>query len=345
MKIVRNNILSVTVFLFVIFLLGMMELMMDDSMLVLDQFLPGAGWVQIILLAIYGAFLANKMQDASQSAIWRKRSWLLFSIVFFSQFALGVLADERFMMTGKLHLPVPFMIVAGPVFRAQLTIMPILLLSSIVLSGPAWCSHYCYFGAWDNLSASPKVRLRNYGLRLKHKDKALSIKEMRRPIKNKWVWKWSFMVLVVLSAWLFRMLNFSKLEALIPALVLAGIGIGIMVFISRKRNKMVHCTTFCPIGTIVNFGKFISPFRMKIESNCTNCMLCIPSCPYDALNVEDIKARKPGLTCTLCGDCVTSCEVGAIQYRFFKLSPTAARNLYLFITISLHVLCMGLARI
>lgn len=299
-------------------------------MLVLDQFLPGAGWLQILLLAVYGAFLANKMQDASQSAIWRKRSWLLFSIVFFSQFALGILADDRFMMTGKLHLPVPFMIISGPIFRAQITIMPILLFSSILLSGPAWCSHYCYFGAWDGLS---------------DKDKASSIREMRRPIKNKWAWKWSFLVLVILSAWLFRMLNFSKMEALIPALALAGIGIGIMVFISRKRHKMVHCTTFCPVGTLVNFGKFISPFRMKIESNCTNCMLCIPSCPYDALNVEDIKAGKPGLTCTLCGDCVTSCEVGAIQYRFFKLSPTAARNLYLFITISLHVLCMGLARI
>ncbi|MEA1878039.1 MAG: 4Fe-4S binding protein [Bacteroidota bacterium] len=329
----------------------MMELMMDDSMLVLDQFLPGAGWVQIILLAIYGAFLVNKMQDASESAIWRKRSWLLFSIVFFSQFALGILADDRFMMTGKLHLPVPFMILSGPVFRMQLTIMPILLFSSILLSGPAWCSHYCYFGAWDGVAATP--RLKAFGLWRKDKSKGkvigdkgvLSVKEMRKPIRNKWVWKWSFLVLVILAAWLFRMLNFSKLEALIPALALAGIGIGIMVFISRKRNKMVHCTTFCPVGTLVNFGKFISPFRMKIASNCTNCMLCIPSCPYDALNVEDIKAGKPGLTCTLCGDCVTSCEVGAIQYRFFKLSPTAARNLYLFITISLHVLCMGLARI
>jgi len=351
MKIRQEFILPIAVFLFVLFLLGTMKLMMDSSMLIFDQFVSGAGWLQIMLLGTYGAFLANKMQDAARSAIWRKRSWLIFSLVFFSQFALGVFVDSRFMMTGKLHLPVPFMIISGPVFRAQLTIMPILLFSSILLTGPAWCSHFCYFGAWDGLAATPGHKI--FGLWKKNKYEGinvsnrggLSIKEMRKPIKNKWIWKWSFMVLVILSAWIFRMLNFSQLESLIPALVLAGIGIGIMVFISRKRKKMVHCSTFCPVGTLVNFGKFISPFRMKIKSNCTNCMLCIPSCPYDALNIEDIKAGKPGLTCTLCGDCVSSCEVGAIQYTFLRLSSAAARNLYLFLTISLHILCLGLARI
>ncbi|MCD6347355.1 MAG: 4Fe-4S binding protein [Bacteroidales bacterium] len=347
MKAVQKNSLPIAVFVFVSFILGMMELMMDTPMLIFDRFVPGLGWLQIVILATYGAILTSKMQDASQSAIWRRRSWLLFSIVFFSQFALGILADERFLMTGKLHLPVPFMIVAGPVYRAQLTIMPILLLSSIILSGPAWCSHYCYFGAWDDA-----IRIKALGFRLKDKDKdKLKVKSkkgggsVREPLRNKWVWKWSFLILVVLFAWLFRMLSFSGLETLIPALAFSTIGVGIMVFISRKRNKMVHCVSFCPIGTIVNFGKFISPFRMKIAPSCTNCMRCIPTCQYDALNAEDIKAGKPGLTCTLCGDCVTSCEVSAIQYKFFNLSPKAARNLYLFITISLHVLCMGLARL
>lgn len=307
-----------------------MQIMMDTSMMMIERFIPGAGWFQIVLLAFYGAFLAAKMKDAGKSAKWRKRSWLIFSIVFFTQFALGILADERFLMTGKLHLPIPFMIAAGPIYRAQMSIMPIMLLSSIVLTGPAWCSHFCYFGAWDNLAASQK---------------GLSVKEMRRPLKNKWFWKSSFLVLVILVAWIFRMLNFSGLQTLIPALALGAIGVGIMVFVSRRRHKMAHCVSFCPIGTIVNLGKYISPFRMKIESNCTKCMLCIPSCPYDALNVNDIKAGKPGMTCTLCGDCVTSCEVSAIQYKFFKLSPKAARNLYLFITIGIHVLCLGLARL
>ncbi len=125
----------------------MMKIMMDTPMLMFDRFFDGAGWLQIILLAAYGAFLTQKMLDPSQSAVWRKRSWLLFSIVFFTQFALGLIADERFLMSGSLHMPAPFMIIAGSVYRGRMTIMPILLLSSIALSGPAWCSHYCYLGA------------------------------------------------------------------------------------------------------------------------------------------------------------------------------------------------------
>ena len=156
MNFIKKYSLSISVSIFVVFILGMMKLMMDTPMLMLDRFMDGAGWIQIIILAGYGAFLAHKMRDPGKSAIWRKRSWLFFSIIFFAQFALGLIADERFLMSGNLHLPAPFMIIAGPVYRGQMTIMPILLISSIVLSGPAWCSHYCYFGAWDGLAASRK---------------------------------------------------------------------------------------------------------------------------------------------------------------------------------------------
>ena len=53
-------------------------------------------------------------------------------------------------MTGKLHLPVPMMILAGPIYRGHTSVMSILFLSTLILSGPAWCSHLCYFGAIDN---------------------------------------------------------------------------------------------------------------------------------------------------------------------------------------------------
>jgi len=349
MKSLSSYKISIAVAVFVIFILGMMKLMMETPMLMFDRFIDGTGWFQIALLASYGAFLAHKMQDPSQSAVWRQRSWLLFSIVFFSQFILGLVADERFLMSGKLHLPAPFMIVAGPIYRGQMTIMPILLLSSIILSGPAWCSHYCYFGAWDGLAASGKnkdARLMTQDGRPKTQDSRPKKKDnwRRVPIRNKWAWKWSFLVLFMLSAIIFRLSGLSGWQTLGPALGMAIVGIGIIIFITRKTGKMVHCTTFCPIGTIVNFTRFISPFRMTIDSSCTSCMKCIPSCPYDALNVKDIKSGKPGLTCTLCGDCVSSCEHSSINYRFFRLSPNASRNLYLFITISLHILCLGLAR-
>lgn len=50
------------------------------------------------------------------------------------------------------------MILAGPIYRGHISVMTILFLSTVVLSGPAWCSHLCYFGAIDNLAASGKTR-------------------------------------------------------------------------------------------------------------------------------------------------------------------------------------------
>lgn len=113
-----------------------------------------------------------------------------------------------------------------------------------------------------------------------------------------------------------------------------------------NRGRMVHCTIFCPVGTVVNLARYANPIRIRIDRNsCTNCMLCYSSCKYDALNRKDIEARKPGITCTLCGDCLSSCHTGSIAYGFPGLSPDSARNLYLLITITLHAATMALARI
>ena len=72
---------------------------------------------------------------------------------FFGQLALGIFADPIFLMTGKLHLPIPAVILAGPLYRFEGLFMPILFISTLLLSGPAWCSQLCYFGAFDAWSA------------------------------------------------------------------------------------------------------------------------------------------------------------------------------------------------
>ena len=92
------------------------------------------------------------MQDPAKVSRWRKYTWFVFSVVFFSQLLLGLLVSDKFLMTGKLHLPVPMMILAGPIYRGHTSVMTILFLSTVILSGPAWCSHLCYFGAIDNLA-------------------------------------------------------------------------------------------------------------------------------------------------------------------------------------------------
>jgi polyferredoxin len=240
--------------------------------------------------------------------------------------AIGLAGVDRFLMTGELHLPIPAMILAGPVYRTEIGFMTVLFLSTILISGPAWCSQLCYFGALDGLASKTRGS---------KKDK--SIKTGPYKIVG--------LVLVVSITLLLKLLNVDTLIATVIALLFASGGLLVMLLISRKKGKMVHCLTYCPIGTIVNYTRFINPFRFKIDNSCTNCMRCIPVCKYDALNPENIKLKSPGITCTLCGDCVSACKPNSFYYKFPGLGPVASRNLYIGVTITLHAMFMALARI
>lgn len=104
------------------------------------------------------------------------------------------------------------------------------------------------------------------------------------------------------------------------------IGLLIMLLFSRKRRKMVHCSSYCPIGTLVSFLKYLSPFRVRLTTDCCHCMACTNACRYDALHKEEIKKGKIGYTCTYCGDCLSACKHGAIEYHFrdcARLLPSA----------------------
>ncbi|MCF8378029.1 MAG: 4Fe-4S binding protein [Bacteroidales bacterium] len=319
--------LSVYVFLFVIFLLSFVQLKVENPMIILERFVKNGGWFEILAVAFYGSFIVYKMQDPGKTAKWRMISWTVFTVVFFSQLLLGLFGFEKFLMTGKLHLPIPMMILSGPVYRGELSIMTLLFLSTVILTGPAWCSQLCYFGALDNISASKK-------------------KPAKGKIKNRTAIKFTLLFLII---FLTIVLRWFKVDLLVSTLIAAFfgiVGVFIIIFISARQGKMIHCLSWCPIGTIVNYTRFINPFRMYIDStSCTLCNLCTSSCNYDALNREDIKSGKPGISCTLCGDCVSSCHASSIKYKFFKMKPESARGLYLFLTISLHAVFLALGRI
>ena len=123
------------------------------------------------------------------------------------------------------------------------------------------------------------------------------------------------------------------------------IGLLVMLLFSRKRRKMVHCSSYCPIGTLVSFLKYLSPFRVRLTTDCCYCMACTNACRYDALHKEEIEKGKIGYTCTYCGDCLSACKHGAIEYHFPGLRPTTAERLWIVVTVVLHTCFLMIARI
>lgn len=211
-------LLSSAVFIFIFIVLSIVQLKLTSNpLLLLERFVTGGGWIEIVIIASYGAFISRKMQDISVTRKWRSITWTIFSVVFFSQLIIGLLGAEKFLMTGKLHLPIPVMILSGPLYRGQLSVMTILFLSTVILTGPAWCSQLCYFGAFDNLASGRKTG--------------------RNPLKNKFAIKTSMLILVVIATLILRWLIVNTLTATFTAIAFVLVGIAVMVFISRKKGK------------------------------------------------------------------------------------------------------------
>jgi len=220
---------------------------------------------------------------------------------------------------------VPALIAAGPLYRGEGLFMVILFLSTVVLVGPAWCSHLCYIGSWDDALARRTKRpgyYRHDGIRV------------------------LITVLVMAVAIGLRMAGVGWLPAVWLAAAFGLAGVGVMVLLSRKTGSMVHCTVYCPIGLLANLLGRINPFRIRIDhSACTECMACARVCRYSALELADIRSGKPSLTCTLCGDCVTDCPQNTIRFQFPGLGSDRARDLFTVLIVTLHTVFLGVARI
>lgn len=296
-------------------------------LLLTDRFFPGWGDLQIGLHALYAALLTGIFLQPAAHRRLRPLAWGLFSLIFFAQLGLGLAGVEHMLMTGKLHLPVPALILGGPLYRGHGFFMLVLYGSTLLLLGPAWCSHLCYIGAWDDGCSR------------------ISGKAARQPKRAPFLGRALTLALTVISALGLRYAGVGWPGAIFAAVAFGLGGVAVMVLISRKKRRMVHCTTYCPMGLVSNlFGRLI-PWRIRMAKECTRCGACGRACRYGALRPADIEAGTPGLSCTLCGDCVTACPHGHLDYRLFTLSPEFSRAAFMVLACSLHSTFLAVARI
>lgn len=294
--------------------------------LLVDRFFPGWGGVEILALGVYAAWITGLMLDPVKTAAVRGRIWGLFSLVFFLQLGLGLAGVPQMLMTGNLHLPVPALIAAGPAYCGEGFFMLILFALSVLLVGPAWCSHLCYVGAWDHFASKAVKRTGSLPPWAKHMRTAL-------------------LVLALTTALALRYSGLPVLVAVWSAAAFGLSGVAVMLAISRRSGIMTHCTAFCPMGVCANILGKLNPWRMAIGKGCTQCGKCSRACRYSALTTDDLERGRVGLSCSLCGDCVNACPDGRLHYTFPGLTREGARAAFIAVAVGLHAVFLGVARI
>ncbi len=61
------------------------------------------------------------------------------------------------------------------------------------------------------------------------------------------------------------------------------------------------------------------------EDVCVGCEVCVPMCPFQAIKVENNKAKVIKALCKGCGTCVTACPTGALEQGHFKNNQILAQ--------------------
>jgi len=301
---------------------------LEIKLLLLARFFPKyGGEVEAFFLALYGAYIFQKMLTSPSRSKVRLRIWTVFSVIFFLQLLVGLIGIESFLQTGKLHWPIPAYIVVGPVFRGGGLFMVFLLLSTIVLVGPAWCSFLCYIGSWDQHLAQIQFRRSRLSF-------FASLSSFGR----------GYILLgVIFVALLFNWMQISYFFTIYASLFFIAISL-FAFYLSYRKRFMFHCTRFCPIGFLTNLFGRVNPFRMRIDDSCTLCGHCVAKCRYDALNMERVKNKHPSITCTLCADCLEVCDSKSISFYLWS-GNKKVEKIFFMLVISLHVVFLGVARI
>ncbi len=271
------------------------SLFFSPRLLLTERLLPGFGVLQVFGAGLWGAWICGLLADRGKASAVRLRVWLLFSVVFFAQFALAAVGFSFFYMSGEPHIPVPGVIISGAVYRGAGSFMMILFLVSVLLAGSAWCSHLCYFGSWDARAASGACS-------------AVRPAPHPHPLR----WRVLSLALICCGALLLRLTDAPVLYAVAGGVVLGVIMVPVSLFISRKRGYAVYCTMICPLGLFSCLVGRISPWRIRRTERCILCGACTRACHYGALDRERLEAEGPGLSCTLCRACLAACPRGGL---------------------------------
>ena len=299
---------------------------------------------------VYAVFLLFLFCGMTFSERKKKGSGVIYRRIFQTVFAVGFciafisdLFDERGSMAittqamSNAELPfchiaipqslIPLLITKSIIFPARISGHYAAVASMIVIwfvctitIGRGWCSWVCFYGGWEegfsHVARKPRIRLlpKNKELREIH---------------------FGFFCFILLACicqmaciyceWFcpFKLVTeyspVNSIPSLIATILFVGLFVALVVVLPILTKKRTQCSSLCPFGAFASLTDRLSMFRIRIDTQkCTGCMQCARACPFSAIDIQTIQAKKgrPELTCAKCGECIAVCPQKAISYDF-----------------------------
>ena len=326
---------------------------MKPQLLLLERFFPQWGSLQLALAGMWAALAAGWLSGKKSPQV-RMRLWRVFSMVFFAQLVLGLLLESRFLLTGQLHLPVPGLIAAAPLYRGGGWFMLGLFTFSTLLAGAAWCSHLCYLGVWD-ATAAKACAVGPHGLARMANTIDTTATAAHPPSQQgiprrapSWLpYLRLGMLGLTLGIPLLLRLDGAPVEAALTCGLLLGLlALPASLLVSRKAGYAAYCRGLCPLGLLAKWLGRLAPWRVRRTGSCRCCMACVRICRQDAMG-DPAATSAPNADCNLCRDCVAVCPQKALSVTFYGLagSQVWAGPAFVAILAALHAAFLAMARI